>query len=261
MRVRGWSNNEYTQARKRDVLRYHQLDLKEVDHCDFCGAPLSGVSYERLSDGRIRCNDCSSTAINNPEDFKEIFYRTLQFMQDFYDIKYLVPVTVKTTDAKTIAKGTGRIFKRDVSSDRTLGYAQRGFGKFTVLIENGSPRNATIETLSHEMTHIWQYTNWNDRQMLSIYNTGDRRKNDLLYLVLREGMAMWASIQYLYQIGETYYASMQEQEAVLRKDEYGVGFILYCNAYPLVKEPSPLLYTPFKQFPPIDPDEAKSLFK
>lgn len=90
LRVRGWSNNSLTLARKRDVFIKTHLDTDSENCCDFCGLPLSGVSFDRLNDGRVRCNDCSSSAISTIDEFKELFYRCLELMQDFYSVQLVV---------------------------------------------------------------------------------------------------------------------------------------------------------------------------
>ena len=257
LRVHGWTNNSLTLARKRDAFAWSAIDLDTEDQCDFCGQPLSGVSYEKLNDGRIRCNDCSATAITSVEEFREIFRRCLEWMEGFYDIKFRIPVNIKMTDAKEIAKGSGRIFKPTKGfTARVLGFAQKKGKKYSILIENGSPRLATIDTLVHEMTHIWQYINWNEDIVLSMYKMNRRECTEKARLVIYEGMAMWAAIQCLYLIGETYYASVAEAEAMGRTDVYGIGFRLYCEQYPLIKDSSMPRYTPFKSFPPLEPEDV-----
>ena len=181
-------------------------------------------------------------------------------METLYGIKFREPVRVKTTDAKTIAKGVGRIFVPSTEyAARTLGFAQNLKGRYSVVIENGSPRLAAVDTMVHEMTHIWQYLNWNDAQIRSIYGMGDPGKTALARLIVYEGMAMWAAIQYLYQIGETYYAEMQEALTAERKDEYGIGFLIFREQYPFVKDSGILKYTPFTAFPPVEPALVKAV--
>lgn len=262
LRVRGWSNNSLTLARKREVFAASKMDLETVNHCDFCGLPLSGVSYERLNDGRIRCNDCSSSAISKPDDFRELFYKTLGLMEDFFEIRYRVPICVKMSDARTVAKGAGMIFKPATGvAPRVLGFAQRKNGKYSLLVENGSPRLATIDTMVHEMTHIWQYLNWDDKQIMRIYGMNDSSCSGIARDIVYEGMAMWASIQYLYQIGETFYAMQQEALAAMRQDVYGIGFRLYQEQYPLIKDSSLLKYSPFSSFPTLEPVAVKAAVK
>lgn len=244
--IRGFSNNALAKARHRDGLEPNIIDLTAVNHCDFCGLPLSGVSYQKLSDGRIRCNDCGSTAINSVEEFKKIFYQILEMMQNFYGIEYKSPIIVKTADAKTIAQRTGSVYMPTTEvAARILGYAQ-GKGKiFNLMIENGSPRLATIETMVHEMTHIWQYLNWNDKDIKAQYP--EPWKQDVVY----EGMAVWAAIQYLYLIGETSYAVQLELLQSSREDVYGSGFKMYASKFPIIKDSSLVSYSPFTVFPPL----------
>ena len=262
LRVRGWSDNSLTKARKRDVLAKNNLDIKAVNHCDFCSLPLSGVSYEVLNDGRVRCNDCSATAISTVEEFRKLFYQALEMMEAFYGIRYRVPIRVAMADARTVAKGAGAVFKPTTGvAGRVLGFAQMKRGKYSLLIENGSPRLAATDTMVHEMTHIWQYLNWDNNTVLRTYGMGCPECTAIARGIVYEGMAMWSAIQYLYQIGETYYASQQEAIALRRNDIYGVGFKLYCEQYPLVRDSAIIQYSPFTSFPTIDPEKVRAIVK
>ena len=113
----------------------------------------------------------------------------------------------------------------------------------------------------HEMTHIWQYLNWDDKQIASIYGMNDASCSGIARDIVYEGMAMWASIQYLYQIGETFYAMQQETLAETRQDVYGIGFRLYQEQYPLVKDSSLLKYSPFSSFPTLEPSAVQAAVK
>ena len=244
--MRGWNRNSLREARKKEPFMDNELDFDAVNHCDFCGRPLSGVSYEKLNDGRTRCNECSTSAINSEKDFVELFNNILGTMQSFYNIEFKTKINAVMADAGVIAKGVGQIFvpSTDVTA-RVLGFAQRKHGKYSVFIENGSPRMAAIDTIVHELTHIWQYLNWNDKAICEAYGNG--RNRDIVY----EGMAMWAAIQYLYLIGEDSYAYQNELIAERREDIYGVGFRLYREKYPLIKDSSVSGKTPFFIFPPL----------
>lgn len=244
--VRGFGMNEFRKARTRDPLEDAIIDLNAEARCDFCGMPLSGVSYERLNDGRIRCNDCSASAIGSLQEFREIYFQCLTLMEGFFDIHFDVEITVKMADAHKIARGFGSVYRPTVDMDaRVVGYAQKLFGKYSLFLENGSPRMETINTIVHEMTHIWQYRNWNTRGIDKLYPTQDQR--DMVY----EGMAVWASVQYLYLIGEYAYARKQETLCASRRDVYGDGFRLFSVKYPLTRDSAMLSYSPFKIFPPM----------
>lgn len=244
--ARGYRNNYLTKARVAEKSKKTFIDFSAENTCDFCGMPLSGISYERLDDGRIRCNDCSQTAITTVEEFKELFIQILAHMQELYGIEYKKQIIVKTADAKTIAKGFGSIYQPSTQfAARVLGYASLQNGTYSLNIENGSPRLATIDTMVHELTHIWQYINWKDNEVRAAY--GDGALRDAIY----EGMAMWSAIQYLYAIGEKNYAQQSELLAEAREDIYGIGFRAFREAYPLVKDSSIIKHSPFNEFPPI----------
>lgn len=262
LRVHGCANNSLTKARKRDIIEKNLIDLNAENCCDFCGLPLSGVSFERLNDGRIRCNDCSSSTISSVEQFEQLFYQVLDMMQNVFGVEYKVPISVEMADAKTVGKKAGMLFTPSTGmAERVLGFARLMDGKYSLMIENGSPKLAAIDTMVHEMTHIWQYINWNDAQVAAVYHLPDandqdaKAYNNLVTLIVYEGMATWASVQYLYQMGETSYAAKQEAYTRFRQDVYGIGFRLYADKYPLVKDGAMNKYTPFLEFPTIEPSE------
>lgn len=262
LRVRGWSNSDLSKARKRTELEDNLLDLNAENFCDFCGIPLTGISYERLADGRTRCNDCSMTAINDVYEFKTLFRTTEMMMENTYNITIPVSIAVITTDARTIAKHTGRVFKPSTKATaRVLGFAQLKGGKYSLYIENGSPRLAAIDTTTHEMTHIWQYLNWNNGEIYRIYRQHKPIFTKMARDIVYEGMAMWSAIQMLYSMGETYYAQQQEQLAAARDDIYGIGFRLYRDRYDLTRNGDAPVLTPFASFPPLDPAEVRKVFE
>ena len=239
LRAHSWGGGELYKARKR-VAYDIALEYDPSNCCDFCNKPLTGVSYERLADGRIRCNDCAATAISSLEEFQELFLKVRDTMEGIFGIQLNVPIDVITTDAVTIGAMTGLVFTPSTQyADRVLGFAQMSGGGFRIVIENGSPRLATIETISHELTHIWQYLNWNQNDIAARYGANNV---DIVY----EGMAMWTSVQFMYQIGEISQAAFAELNHEKRTDAYGVGFNLYRDKYPLLKEVGVVSLSPFR---------------
>ncbi len=157
----GSRKNPLTRARKQELIDAREFDLQAVNTCDFCGLPLSEVSYERLNDGRIRCSDCASSAVETTGEFQEIFLRCLKMMEILYGIKIHAPIQLHVTNAEEVAKQTGIVYKPGTKfAVRAVGYAQMKNGICRIVVENGSPRLAAIETMVHELTHIWQYLNW-----------------------------------------------------------------------------------------------------
>ncbi len=238
----GFGDNELHQVRKGAVVETPVQVAEE--QCDFCGLPLSGVAYDVLTDGRVRCATCSATAIHTVEQFRALYQRVLPTMEGLYDIRLGMPVRVRTADAKVIAKQLGSVYKPTKKFDaRAVGFARMDRDGFAIYIENGAPRLAAIETISHELTHIWQYVNWDQKGKR--YGKGSNR--DIIY----EGMAMWASIQFLYLIGEGSFARRKEEITLSREDAYGEGFRLYCQKYPLSRSSEMPLRTPFHTEPPL----------
>jgi|GEM_PF-542004 len=279
------TDNALMNARNCDIDTFEWLDVdeneNEIIYCDFCGTPLSGVSYEELSDGRIRCNDCAATAIENVDEFKRIFEQSMSLMQSYYRIIFDREINVMMADAKYIAKQNGAVFKPTKKVDaRVVGFAQRKGKRYSLVIENGSPRLASVETMVHELTHIWQYRNWSEKKLEAAYS---RRQYKLIRTTLFEGMAVWAATQYLYIIGETAYANMQEklmemrlEQAIVQMimiykqtgkfpditDPYAFGFYLYKKEYPLYRNMEVPSRTPFNRFPPTeDRDLISAVFE
>lgn len=254
----GYGSNPLTRARKRDMADAGTYDLQTVNTCDFCGLPLADVSYERLTDGRIRCNDCAASAVETAAEFEDIFYRSLNMMEILYGMKIHAPIQVRVADAKEVARRSGMVFKPGSHfAVRAVGYAQKKNGTYRIVVENGSPRLAAIETMVHELTHIWQYLNWKDREVKQVFKMEKKAYTAAARDILYEGMAIWASVQYLYQMGETYYASSLERTALAQCDARGAGFRLYAAQYPLIKDMTAMRSIPFTTFPPVDPELVK----
>lgn len=184
------------------------------------------------------------TAIKKVEDFKTLYKAVLRNMEAFYGIKLNVAVKVRTTNAKQIAKFVGTEFTPSPGFDgRVLGFARKDKTGYSLYIENGSPKLAATATIAHELTHIWQYLNWNEAEIIKKYGQQNM-------LEVYEGMAKWAEIQYLMLMNEKTYAKRQEIITMMRNDEYGRGFIIYTKKYPLSQETS-VKKTPFKENPPL----------
>ncbi len=207
-------------------------------YCDFCGTEIFGVEYETLADGRDRCLNCSRTAIKTEEEFKKIFEDVKRNMESAFGIRFNCGVRVEMVNSKTLHKRLGTAFIATPGADgRVLGVAIKDKNGYTLLVENGSPRMASMLTMAHELTHIWQYQNWNDKEIRRIYG-------DDLRLEIYEGMAKWVEIQYAYLINEPATAKREEIITSYRNDEYGRGFLRYRAQYPfstgtIITRPTP----------------------
>ncbi len=250
----GFERNPLKQARDgKKIAEYIEATYKpgkpDARYCDFCGTEIYGVEYETLADGRDRCLNCGRTAIKTGEEFRKIFEDVKRNMESFYGIRINAGIKVEMVNSKTLHKRLGQAFIPTPKSDgRVLGVAISDRHGYTLLVENGSPRMASMLTMAHELTHIWQYINWNDKAIRKKYGKKMR-------LEIYEGMAKWVEIQYAYLINEPATAKREEIITSYRDDEYGRGFLRYRAQYPfslgtVITKPTPFMNTET----PLDPE-------
>lgn len=245
----GYNHNSLQKVRDNEkaaeeYAKAYDPNKKGAHFCDFCGVELAGGEYDVLKDGRERCGHCSATALRTGEQFKEVFKIVLRNMEIFYGIKINAAIKVRMTDANSIARHFGEEFVPTPGVDgRTLGFAQKDSTGYSIYIENGSPKLAAMATIAHELTHIWQYQNWDEKVIINTYGAHNR-------LEVYEGMAKWAEIQYLLYLNEIAYGKREQIRTMLRQDEYGRGFIQYLKKYSLSYNQEKKR-TPFQEFPPL----------
>jgi hypothetical protein len=226
----GFGRGELYQARmaiESDPSERFTFESVGVRYCDFCFGQIMGGEYEELKDGRDRCSRCSRSVLQTHEQFVDEYQQVLRNMEMAFAITIPAPKVVKMVNARHIARNTGEIFvKTDHIDPRVLGYAQRTRDGTELYIENGSPRMPAVLTMAHELTHVWQFKNWNEKRIEKAYGAQNR-------LAIYEGMAAWAMIQYLLFTKDLEYANRQIQYLLARNDEYGDGFKVFIERYPL----------------------------
>ena len=241
LRKIGFDGGELRQAREgKNTAEQYEKNAEPNGNqmfCSYCGTEISGVEFYRLPDGRMRCTTCSSTVVNSKDEVKQICERVLTTMENFFGATIDVPVDIEVMDERKLKKKVG-IGTKDSQSILILGVAINKKKQYSLIIENGAPRISVIATFAHELTHIWQYINWDANKKMKKCP----KKNRLL---IYEGMAKWVEIQYLYLIGETEVARREEFITRNRQDEYGIGFLLYEDQYPLTREAMSCDSTPF----------------
>lgn len=241
----GFAQNALKQARSsRDIARQIEENYNPnkagAHFCDFCGIELYGAEYEILADGRERCMSCGQTAVKTEKEFVKIFNNVLKNMESFYGIRFNIGIKVRMTTSAKLAKATKRHFVPTPGFDpRAVGVAIKDSTGYTIIIENGAPRINAMMTIAHELTHIWQYLNWDDRQI-------KKRYGKEMSLEIYEGMAVWAEIQYAMLINEVAIAKREEKNYELRNDAYGRGFVKFREKYPFsiggyISKPTPFL--------------------
>lgn len=239
----GFDGGELRQAREgkncAESLRNTDKNKNNQMFCSFCGTELSGVEFFRLPDGRMRCNTCSNTVVKSKAELETLCKRVIENMDNFFGARIEVPVSIEVTDERKFKKKLGvSLDTRDSQSMLILDVAVNKKQKYSIILENGAPRISLIATFAHELTHIWQYIHWDNNKNLKKCPKSKR-------LLIYEGMAKWVEIQYLYLVGETIVARREEYVTRNRQDEYGIGFCLYEERYPLTREAMFCEETPF----------------
>lgn len=239
----GFDGGELKQAREgkncAESLRNADKNKNNQMYCSYCGTELSGVEFFRLPDGRLRCNTCSNTVVKSKAEVEALCRRVIENMDNFFGATIDVPVSIEVTEERKLKKKIGiPLDTRDSQSMLILGVAVNKKQNYSIILENGAPRISLIATFAHELTHIWQYTHWDNNKKLKKCPKSKR-------LLIYEGMAKWVEIQYLYLVGETNVARREEYITRNRQDEYGIGFCLYEDRYPLSREAMFCDETPF----------------
>ena len=225
----GFDGGELKQAREgKETSQAYKAD-EEVNsnkmYCSYCGLEISGVEYQRLPDGRLRCTSCSNSLVKS--EMQELCDRVKTNMEAFFSISINMPIHIEVVEERKLKKKIKRpLSEVDDQSILVLGAAVNDKKGYRIYLENGAPRISVIATFAHELTHIWQYVNWNKKK-------GFKKCSKARKLLIYEGMAKWVEIQYLYLTGETAVARREEFITRQRQDEYGIGFRMVEDKYPL----------------------------
>ena len=182
------------------------------------------------------------------KQFKSVYKETLSEMERIFDITINAPVKVRMVNAKKVNDSPSfNEFKPSPGFDiRVLGYATQRGKSFLLLVENGAPLWKMKSTLVHELTHIWQFINWDQHDNNPMYQSG-RERDDIV-----EGMAVWTEVQYLMSMGKEEDSIRYRKNRELDKTEYGTGMVKYINKYPISKASSlKKRKTPFGKYPPL----------
>ncbi|MBE6031688.1 MAG: hypothetical protein E7224_00650 [Clostridiales bacterium] len=239
----GFDGGELRQAREEkncaEIFRMAERDRANQLYCSYCGAEISCVEFYRMPDGRLRCTTCSNTIVKSKSEAEDLCQRVIANMDNFFGAALDSPVSIEVMEERKMKKKLGvPLGLWDDQSILILGAAVCKKKKYSILLENGAPRISLIATFAHELTHIWQYMHWDNRQNFKLCPQSNR-------LLVYEGMAKWAEIQYLYLVGETSAAKREEYLTLNRQDEYGLGFRLYEERFPLSREVMVCPETPF----------------
>jgi len=244
----GYGNGELAQSRAAIASRHEQnFPVSEFDGrlCDFCFGPIIGSDFDLLKDGRDRCSRCSRTVLGTEEQFVDEYEQVRRNMEAAFEIRLDAPNQVRMVNAREIQRHTKEAFTPTGGVDaRVLGFVRKSSSGQELWIENGSPRMSAVTTMAHELTHVWQNSNWNQDVIKKRYG----KKN---MLIVYEGMSIWAQIQYLLFTRENDFAQWQHEFALRREDEYGIGYKLFLDRYGLSFDGDVDKDSPFKQEMPL----------
>lgn len=242
----GFHHNSLQQAREgRNIAKLledtYDPHRTNTHFCDFCGVELVGTEFETLIDGRERCMNCGRTAVKTGKEFTALFKDVLRNMEAFFGIQFNCGIRVEMVNTQKLQSAMNTTFVPSPGFDsRAVGLAVNDSGGYKILIENGAPRTSAIMTMAHELTHIWQYLNWDRNHIIKKYGRSKRQE-------IYEGMAVWAQIQYAMLINEKAAAKRSEISFLQQQDEYGRGFRKYLDRYPFsegsyISKPTPFQY-------------------
>lgn len=236
----GYSQNPYTQSRLGSPFDMRQRKITDRQHCSFCFKSLEGVPHDNLVDGKARCMECSATVIKSLKEFKTLFEQAKADMQRFFGIQVHSHVKISMVSHRKVTKISGSPHTLGLACDRPRGRA--------LLMVNGAPRIPALSTMVHELTHIWQYENWDRGDIAKRYSTEVQLhpNPDIARLLAFEGMSVWTEIQYMLLIGERDYAQRYLALRLHDPSEYGVGLALYLKRYSLSMDAFLSKPTPFK---------------
>ncbi|MEW5872092.1 MAG: zinc-binding protein [Chloroflexota bacterium] len=191
---------------------YCQACYKERQACDVCTAPLTN-DYWRLSDGRLMCVHCYTTAIYAPGDAASLYEEMKGVVVKTLGITLNVPTGLALVDRNQLAavihqqqeliRASGNGVVDELDPQRTLGvYTRRGMRR-GIYIQTGLPRLLFLQVAAHEYAHAWQGENC----------------PLLRDTLVHEGFAEWAAYRVL-----GHYGYKRGQERMLaRTDIYGRG--------------------------------------
>ena len=207
--------------------------------CSVCGAPLTD-EFWRLSDERLTCGYCHSTAIYLPLDAEKLYKEIKKLVGFHFHMQLNIPTGLALVDVNQMREiirqqnehkhTTGRLTSKSAPAvmdspdekpsqaigvlqidstlepERTLGiYTRRGFRR-GIYIQTGLPRLLFLQVTAHEYAHAWQGEN-----CPVIHDS-----------TMHEGFAEWLAYHVIGFLGYT----NGQQRMSRREDLYGKGLRL-----------------------------------
>ena len=179
---------------------YCETCYRERPPCDICGAPRTDEQW-LLSDGRILCAHCHSTAIYAPAAASALYEEMKAIIVARLNLTLNIPTGLALVDQNQLSKvlQIGEQFE----PRNTLGvYARRGMRR-GIYVQSGLPHMLFLQVAAHEYAHAWQGENC----------------PVLKDVLVHEGFAEWVA----YKVIGFYGYSKGQERMYRREDIYGRG--------------------------------------
>lgn len=173
----------------------------------------------RLSDGRMRCPECSEDAVDDESRFLELQKTAHSLFLRYLGIDFsAIPHKAMLVSAVELHKIGGVEFRTTNGYDARMFIGLVSPKTMTYYIENGRKSLETLENIIHELTHIWQSSS-------EAFKRLEAENRDW-----SEGLALWTDFfltdKYLQEQGLP--GNFEERKGLwfYCNDEYGRGLRL-----------------------------------
>ncbi|MDP8206811.1 MAG: hypothetical protein P9L92_09130 [Candidatus Electryonea clarkiae] len=198
--------------------RFHTKHLSELKICDSCGR-IVDENYWTFSDGRIQCDNCRETAVDDIQTAHKLMVQTAQVLANA-GIEIYTPIDeirielVSKTILNEFGKNSGDAHGLYVIESEMLnGTLMRQEAKIYLL--RFLPRDLMSAVIAHELFHTWQHERGAD---------GDNPP-------WREGSAHVASSIIYESLDSDMAAALRKRMDLSPDPNYGTGFLIAYEYY------------------------------
>lgn len=132
--------------------KYCHNCIKKYPHCASCGAP-AGKSSQKLSDGRILCQDCYRAGYFDAQHVKVIKDNILNYLESNLDLSIKHKITY-TLQGEDFIKNKSEAISGDLNG---LFYRQND--EFEIYVLYGLRQKDLYQVIAHEIAHAWASEN------------------------------------------------------------------------------------------------------
>lgn len=239
----GYGNNPLKQARKNKISANRIKEVfkpydSQTRKCDFCSEDIMGNDFVLTVDGRTKCTNCDRSSLIEEKDYRLMLEDAKRNMENFFGISINGDIRIEVIDKSTLLKKAGKqLIPSNTKDHKINSLVLWQKNHFLLYFEKDYPRTqALIETV-YQLTHIWQYLNWNKKEIKKSYGK--------LVNELYDGMALWSTVQYFFMVSDKEMAVKQDILMSGENSERSTGYKRFKTAY-LIKNQSILKDSPFK---------------